>query len=126
MGMIEDKYKDKNPFKTPDRYFEGLTDKVMDKIKEDEIPAKSKIAPMFKTFMWMAASFVIIFGIGRIVIPLAMDPTQRIQGSSSQSLVIEKEQVQYDELDDLDLSDEDIINYLSEQSVDDFDLIAEL
>lgn len=124
--MIEDKYKEKNPFRMPEGYFEGLTDKVMDKIEEDDIPTKSKIVPMFKTFMWMAASFVIIFGIGRIVIPLAMDPSQRIQGAPSQSLVVENEQLQYDELDDLDLSDDDIIDYLSEQTVDDFDLIAEL
>jgi len=36
MDNLDEKYKSKNPFTVPDRYFDTLGDRVMDRIKDEE------------------------------------------------------------------------------------------
>ncbi|MGB5989791.1 MAG: hypothetical protein WBG43_08625 [Marinifilaceae bacterium] len=131
MSDIDDKYKDNNPFKMPDNYFEGFADKVMDKIHEDE-DLKTNPVNVFKTYFWMAATFIFIFGIGRLIIPMVLDPSEKIQTQASQTIAkFDSSTYNTDIFDEdldleVDLTDEQIIEYLAEQDIDDSYLVAEL
>jgi len=129
MDKFEDSNKRKVPFKMPEGYFNDLSSRVMDKIEEDEKPAKKSIVPMFKTFMWLAATFVLVFGVGRVIVPLVIDPSQKLQHESATQVVVNDNVSAsdfVDDIDELDLSDEDIIEYLSDQNIDNDFLISEL
>lgn len=122
MRDINDKYEDKNPFKMPDDYFDGFADKVMDKIHEKD-NLKTKPSNVFKTYFWLAATFILIFGIGKLIVPMVLDPSEKIQTQASQ-IFVDNTDV-FDESIDFNLTDEQIIEYLAEQSIDDNYLIAE-
>ena len=47
MDNLEEKYKSKNPFTVPDRYFDTLGDRVMDRIKDEE--GKTRKTSLFQT-----------------------------------------------------------------------------
>lgn len=55
----------KNPFKTPENYFESIEDRVMNKIKYEERKSKSsktgKLIQLLKPALALAASFVLIY-----------------------------------------------------------------
>ena len=72
MSDINDKCEDKNPFKMPDDYFDGFADKVMNKIHEKD-NLKTKPANVFKTYFWLVATFIFIFGIGKLIIPTKLE-----------------------------------------------------
>lgn len=121
--------KKEESFKIPEGYFNDFTDRVMDNIeKENKKTSLKDIKPMFKTVFWLAASFVIVFGMGKIVFSLAVDPNQKIQ-NTNQSVYVDKlkqtESTDYF-FDDIDMSDEEIIDYLSEQDINQEKLVANL
>lgn len=61
---ITDMFPDKtNPFKTPEGYFDTLTDRIMNQVDLQENKGKSKhgIIRYLKPALAMAASFVIVF-----------------------------------------------------------------
>lgn len=126
--MMEDK--DKNPFKMPEGYLDTFDAKMMERIEEEEMPNKTKFVNVFKTFMYLVATFVIVFGLGRVIVPLVVDPSEKIQAQStiqraSVETVNENEAL-YDEMDDLDITDDEIIEYLSEEKLENNYLMAEL
>ena len=47
MDNLDEKYKSKNPFSVPDRYFDTLGDRVMDRIKDEE--GKTRETSLFQT-----------------------------------------------------------------------------
>jgi flagellar biosynthesis/type III secretory pathway M-ring protein FliF/YscJ len=130
MDMFEDKYKEKSPFKMPDGYFDSFEERMKDRIEEEERPNKTKIGNVIKTYMWLVATFVLVFGIGKLIIPLVLDPSEKIQAQATQQMAVvetsDESEIVLDELDELDISDELIIEYLAEQEGDNNYIIAEL
>ncbi len=47
MDNLDEKYKSKNPFTVPDRYFDTLGDRVMDRIKDED--GKTRKTSLFQT-----------------------------------------------------------------------------
>ncbi len=115
--------KDKTPFKVPDGYFEDLANRVVKKVEHDEVKDNLKIMPMLKSFMWLVASFLFIFTLGRLIVPYFADPAEKL--SSNISLNIETGST-FDFTDGFDPSVDDIIEYLSEEDIDMDLLMAEL
>ncbi|MCT4599693.1 MAG: hypothetical protein N4A32_02200 [Marinifilaceae bacterium] len=121
--------KKEESFKIPEGYFNDFTDRVMDNIeKENKKTSLKDIKPMFKTVFWLAASFVIVFGMGKIVFSLAVDPNQKIQNTNQSVYVDNVKQTESTDyfFDDIDMSDEEIIDYLSEQDINQEKLVANL
>ncbi|MCH4897093.1 hypothetical protein E0494_10335 [Marinilabiliaceae bacterium JC040] len=121
--------KKEESFKIPEGYFNDFTDRVMDNIeKENKKTSLKDIKPMFKTVFWLAASFVIVFGMGKIVFSLAVDPNQKIQNTNQTAYVDKVKQTESTDyfFDDIDMSDEEIIDYLSEQDINQEKLVANL
>lgn len=121
--------KKEESFKIPEGYFNDFTDRVMDNIeKENKKTSLKDIKPMFKTVFWLAASFVIVFGMGKIVFSLVVDPNQKIQNTNQSVYVDNVKQTESTDyfFDDIDMSDEEIIDYLSEQDINQEKLVANL
>lgn len=121
--------KKEESFKIPEGYFNDFTDRIMDNIeKENKKTSLKDIKPMFKTVFWLAASFVIVFGMGKIVFSLAVDPNQKIQNTNQTAYVDNVKQTESTDyfFDDIDMSDEEIIDYLSEQDINQEKLVANL
>lgn len=127
--MEKDINKKEESFKIPEGYFNDFTDRIMDNIEKEEKKTSFKdIKPMFKTVFWLAASFVIVFGMGKLVFSLAVDPSQKIQNTSQGVYVDNVKQSQSTDyfFDDIDMSDEEIIDYLSEEDISQEKLVANL
>jgi len=121
--------KKEESFKIPEGYFNDFTDRIMDNIeKENKKTSLKDIKPMFKTVFWLAASFVIVFGMGKLVFSLAVDPSQKIQNTNQSVYVDNVKQTESTDyfFDDIDMSDEEIIDYLSEQDINQEKLVANL
>jgi len=121
--------KKEESFKIPEGYFNDFTDRIMDNIeKENKKTSLKDIKPMFKTVFWLAASFVIVFGMGKLVFSLAVDPSQKIQNTNQSVYVDNVKQTESTDyfFDDIDMSDEEVIDYLSEQDINQEKLVANL
>lgn len=128
MEDLKDNKGRKVPFKVPEAYFDDISSRVMEKIKEEEKPTKTSVIPILKSFMWMAASFVIIFGVGRVIIPMVINPSEKLQDASTMQMVVRNDDydTEYtDELDELNVSDEEIIEYLIERDINQESIISE-
>ena len=128
MEDLKENKERKVPFKVPEAYFDDISSRVMEKIEEEEKPAKTSIIPILKSFMWMAATFLIIFGAGRVIIPMVMDPSEKLQDASTMQMVVTNDAIdtEYtDELDELNISDEEIIEYLIDRNIDEENIISE-
>lgn len=62
-----DSFDKKNPFSTPEGYFESFEEKMMAKINEEK-PAKPKVIQMVKPYLYIAAGFLLLFTIGITVL----------------------------------------------------------
>lgn len=75
----------KMPFKTPDNYFESLTDRIMDKVdSEAKITVDRKIVRFTKPMLAFAASFVIIFTLIYIPVKIFNPKTTSQQNTSKE------------------------------------------
>ena len=65
MDNLDEKYKSKNPFTVPDRYFDTLGDRVMDRIKdEDGKTRKTSLFQTLKPYLGLAGLFAFAMKIG--------------------------------------------------------------
>lgn len=129
MAEYKDKLKEKKPFRVPDDYFDNLTDRIIENVEKKENEEKVKMLPLMKSFLWMAASFLFILTIGKIIVPYFSDPSQKLSGDVvAQSGVVDTvvEEDIFDFSGDFEPSVEDIVEYLSEEGVDGELLLAEL
>ena len=74
MDNLDEKYKSKNPFTVPDRYFDTLGDRVMDRIKDEE--GETRKTSLFQTlnpYLGLAGLFVFVMIVVRLLIPNLAD-----------------------------------------------------
>jgi len=70
------KNSNKNPFSVPDGYFDTLPDIVMDKIEQQTKSKSRRIGITIRPLLSMAAAFLILFGIWKLVSLALPDKTQ--------------------------------------------------
>jgi hypothetical protein len=129
MTELKDKLKEKTPFRVPDGYFDNLTDRIIDNVEQEEKKEKIRMLPVMKSFLWMAASFLFIFTLGKLIIPHFADPSQKLSGDVvAQNGVVDtaKEESVFDFTGNFEPSVDEIIEYLSEEGIDGELLVAEL
>lgn len=128
MDNFDDQYKKKNPFSVPEGYFEHLTDRVLEKIKEEEKPHKIAFMQLLKPYMGLAAIFLLAFLVVQFVVPHFIDKNRMLIKTNTEIVAYTEEGAS----DNLTLdgsfnpTSEEILEYLSTE-VSDYDLIyAEL
>lgn len=129
MSELKDKLRNKAPFRAPEGYFDNLADRIIETVEHEDKKEKVRMLPMMKSFLWMAASFLFIFTLGRMLVPYFSDPSERL----TNNVVVENSVVDtsiqestFDFTADFEPSVEDIIEYLSEEGLDGELLVAEL
>lgn len=124
-----------NPFKVPENYFESISDEILERINIEEQPPKREIMPILKPYLYMVASIASVVLIIKLVLTISVDPQYKIQTISqvdTPSVTIQNAiPNQYSEEDiilesSLDSSADDIIEYLSEETLDTDIIIANL
>ncbi len=128
-----------NPYKVPENYFENLGAQVKEKIKVEELKLneaeeKQPLIVQLRPYMWMAASvFVLVFA-ARLILSNFIDPEFKIASFGSDEVQVNTVEIETstDEEDALfieefpDVTDEDIIEYLSDSDIDTDILLANL
>lgn len=125
MENFDDKYKKKNPFTVPDEYFNGLEDRIMQRIEKQPHRPKTKFMQIVTPYLGLAAIFLIALFVLQVFLPSVIDKDQKIVQQNSQIA-----RTQVEETDDVDIFDsrfnptsEEIIEYLTSE-VDSYELIA--
>lgn len=125
MENFDDKYKKKNPFSVPDEYFNGLEDRIMQRLEKQPQRSKTRFMQMVTPYLGLAAIFLIALFVLQVFLPSVIDKDQKIVQQNSQIA-----RVQVEETDDEDIFDsrfnptsEEIIEYLTLE-VDSYELIA--
>ena len=74
MDNLDEKYKSKNPFTVPDRYFDTLGDRVMDRIKdEDGKTRKTSLFQTLKPYLGLAGLFAFAMIVVQLLVPNLVD-----------------------------------------------------
>jgi hypothetical protein len=122
-----------NPFKVPENYFDTFSERVQERIEAEEKPHKTPTLQMLQPYLWMAACVIGFVIVAKVILPGIITPDYKIrQISQVDSQLIETEiPTTLEESDFLfstttDASDEEIIDYLSEEDIDTDILIANL
>lgn len=124
MENFENKYKEKSPFTVPEGYFDGLTDRIIDKINEEEKPRKSSFIQTVKPYLGLAAIFLLALMIVQLVLPRFMDKNRMLMKEGGQIVqtqpVASEDEVFFDS--QFNPTNEEIIEYLSSE-VDNYELL---
>lgn len=117
MDNLDEKYKSKNPFTVPDRYFDTLGDRVMDRIKDEE--GKTRKTSLFQTlnpYLGLAGLFVFVMIVVRLLIPnLADENRTRLKNGEQANMTAQTENENIFDAD-FNPSREEIIEYLSQEA----------
>lgn len=117
MDNLDEKYKSKNPFTVPDRYFDTLGDRVMDRIKDEE--GKTRKTSLFQTlnpYLGLAGLFVFVMIVVRLLIPnLANENRMRLKNGEQANMTAQTENENIFDAD-FNPSREEIIEYLSQEA----------
>ncbi|MDD4150177.1 MAG: hypothetical protein PHE33_09120 [Bacteroidales bacterium] len=133
--------KKQNNFKTPDGYFEDLNNKIKEKIENDNSQKNNSLFQIFKPYIYMAASLIILasgikFGLHTFVDPkpLLTPNVETVANAENSDLLYElyaDDIVFYEYLSDPeelyaynDIGDEDIEDYLCQYYIE-YDLLNE-
>ncbi|MDR3253195.1 MAG: hypothetical protein LBT35_06520 [Tannerella sp.] len=81
-----EKFKDRNPFRVPDGYFENFTAKMMSSLPEKPVPEKVVVISMYdriKPWLYMAAAFA-----GLMVLFSVLRPERSSQGADKAQVTL--------------------------------------
>lgn len=122
MDNLNDKYNEKkNPFSVPEGYFDGLTDRMMDKLKEEQRPQRVRLTQLIRPYLGLAAIFVLALLVIQLVFPLVVNKNQLIVKNDGQITQVQEE-IEEDIFDShFNPSNEEIIEYLAAE-VDEYEL----
>lgn len=117
MDNLDEKYKSKNPFTVPDRYFDTLGDRVMDRIKDEEGKnLKMSLLQTLKPYLGLAGLFVFAMIVMQVLIPNLVDENRMLLKDGEQANMAA--QAEDENIFDADFnpSREEIIEYLSQET----------
>lgn len=125
MDNFDDKYKKKNPFTVPERYFEGLTDRITVNVeKKQKLPKKQKpgLIRLVKPYMGLAALFLLALLVIQVLFPLVVDKSQFIR--SDRGMALQSQEMVNEDIFDSQFNPttEEIIEYLTLE-VDSYDFL---
>lgn len=123
MDNFDDKYKKKNPFTTPDSYFDGVTDRIMERLDEQEKPRKMRLIQVLKPYMGLVAIFMLALLVVQVLFPLVVDKGQLIRKETSGQVLQVPEGSDEDIFDSqFNPTSEEIMEYLAAE-VDNYELM---
>ena len=117
MDNLDEKYKSKNPFTVPDRYFDTLGDRVMDRIKdEDGKTRKTSLFQTLKPYLDLAGLFAFAMIVVQLLVPNLVDENRMLLKTGEQANMTT--QAEDENIFDADFnpSREEIIEYLSQET----------
>lgn len=117
MDNLDEKYKSKNPFTVPDRYFDTLGDRVMDRIKdEDGKTRKTSLFQTLKSYLGLAGLFAFAMIVVQLLVPNLVDENRMLLKTGEQANMTT--QAEDENIFDADFnpSREEIIEYLSQET----------
>lgn len=103
--MLESFDKNKNPFKVPENYFEGLTKDIMSSLPAQEVKAK-RVVLWKKMLPWTGVAALV----ATIAIAVSLSgsmPNMLAEDNSREETMTEKERIAYNEAEDYILFLED-------------------
>ena len=113
MDNLDEKYKSKNPFTVPDRYFDTLGDRVMDRIKdEDGKTRKTSLFQTLKPYLGLAGLFAFAMIVVQLLVPNLVDENRMLLKNGEQANMT----AQAEDDTDFNPSREEIIEYLSQET----------
>ncbi|WP_321299726.1 hypothetical protein [Marinifilum fragile] len=129
MNNLSDMKKDQ-PFKVPENYFENLSDRISERIEQEENPKEKNWVQILKPYMWMAASVLAFVFVAKLILTTAV-PTDFQNQQVSQiedSSNVNTENVESDFFFDSmsETTSDEIIEYLSDYDIETDELLANL
>lgn len=79
MENSDNKSKNKNPFSVPEHYFDGLTEKVMARVDQEERPQKAGWLITCKPYLGLAAIFLIALFVVQVIVPHFIDSSRMLK-----------------------------------------------
>ena len=117
MDNLDEKYKSKNPFSVPDRYFDTLGDRVMDRIKDEE--GKTRETSSFQTlkpYLGLAGLFAFAMIVIQLLVPNLVDENRMLSKNGEQANMTAQAEDENIFDTDFNPSREEIIEYLSQET----------
>jgi hypothetical protein len=128
---IKSNIQDKNPFRSPEGYFEAFTRTLMNKIEEPQVKEKVRFLSVIRPHLMIAAAilgFVVIsYTALKYLIPEQSDFDMNIETAdltdylsyqADEASILEYIDIEYKEFWEFDLEDEEIIDYLIKEDID--------
>lgn len=116
MDNLDEKYKSKNPFTTPEGYFESLGDRVMSRVKEEDKPKRVSVLQTLKPYLGLAGLFVFAMLVVQFLLPRLVDEDRMLAKKVDQEVVASPEEEENIFDADFNPSREEIIEYLSQEA----------
>lgn len=115
MDNFDDKYKKKNPFTVPDKYFDTFTDKLIDRIEGEKKPQKARLLQVLTPYLGLVAIFLLALFVVQVVLPHFIDPGKMLAKDQLGNVAVKEslppENAAFDT--DFNPTDEEIIEYLT-------------
>lgn len=117
MDNLDEKYKSKNPFTVPDRYFDTLGDRVMDRIKdEDGQTRKTSLFQTLKPYLGLAGLFAFAMIVMHVLLPNLVDENRMLLENKERANMTARTEDESIFDADFNPSREEIIEYLSQEA----------
>ena len=117
MDNFDEKFKSKNQFTVPDRYFDTLGDRVMARLKdEDGKTRKTSLFQTLKPYLGLAGLFAFAMIVVQLLVPNLVDENRMLLKTGEQANMMT--QAEDENIFDADFnpSREEIIEYLSQET----------
>ncbi|GHV64049.1 hypothetical protein FACS1894199_01400 [Bacteroidia bacterium] len=127
MEHIDEKQEKRLPFAVPEGYFEGLENKIQEKIIQHQAPRKKRIMSLISPYLGLAAAFVLLFSLIQVMLPLFVDTNNVWQEKTMETADVQVSEEDAVKLDlTFDPSSEEIYEYLAVEMKDFYQLYAGL
>lgn len=130
MDNFDNKYKKKNPFSVPDGYFDEVTEQILSRVKEEEMPQKVKFLQILKPYLGLVGIFALALFVVQVIFPPFVDENKMLLKNGDEVVQLQETTsgASSEEIFDSNFNptNEEIIEYLASK-VDSYELFyAEL
>ncbi len=123
MENFDDRYKRKNPFSVPERYFEQLDKRIEQRIEVEKRPQKVRLVTLLKPYVGLVAIFLLALFVVQVVLPHAVDKDRMLARDGQEVTALQENKAETFEFDaGFNPTDEEILEYLSTE-VSDYELL---
>ena len=123
MENFDDRYKRKNPFSVPERYFEQLDKRIERRIEVEKRPQKVPLVTLLKPYVGLVAIFLLALFVVQVVLPHVVDKDRMLAPAGKEVTALQEDKVETFEFDaGFNPTDEEILEYLSTE-VSDYELL---